>query len=154
GVYSRRDKPAARLTRQSKIDDALVVFIHAHYLDARFALNHAPYWQQRLQVVDVVPTMVGDLDVRGADRAAAKRGVEGEPLAIDPDFRPHMICEDRALAQLGVYQPQGGARRHLDYATHGGGEHGIFGAVALERSGHLVGRGHRLREIQAPHVVV
>src|SRR5436853_5914213 len=50
----------------------------------------------------VLPTLIGDFDVRRADAAATEGGVEGDPLAAHPDLCPHMKDTSRLAANFAV----------------------------------------------------
>src|SRR5262249_589559 len=84
----------------------LVFLIPPDYLNAWLALHDASDGQQRLHRLRVVPAMVGDLDMRCPDGAAAQRGVESKPLPVDPDLRPHVIRKRRPLTKVGVHQAE------------------------------------------------
>src|SRR5205807_8121788 len=43
---------------------------------------------------------VAELDVIGADAAAAERGVERNPTVLDPNLVPHVIGKDRKSTRL------------------------------------------------------
>src|SRR5260370_4244873 len=51
-------------------------------------------WGQR---ADVVEAVLADLEVGGTDAPPAERGIQAQPLAADPNLRPHVKAQRRRL---------------------------------------------------------
>ena len=97
--------------------------------------------------MDALPAVIGDFEMIGAHGAFAEGGVNGQPLAVDADFGPHMKGQSGPAAGffwLGVDKADGGATRDADGPAHGRRQHRTFRAVSLQSPCHVIRRRHLL----------
>src|SRR6516162_8013957 len=80
-----------------------------------------------------MPAMIADLNMGRTDGPTPQGGVDADPLAFDPDFRPHVEAHFGSLtAAIDVHQTERGARGNAGGPAHGGGKHGVLSAITVQ----------------------